>query len=91
MNLALIRDPGTKANDEYTTKDYLFSIHPIFSPFFVFSYRKKRKMRISVPELMSLASNEGHDVMKRLLYERDGISIDDKKTMQLDLFADYYD
>lgn len=91
MNLALIRDPGTKANDEYTTKDYLFSIHPIFSPFFVYSYRKKRKMRISVSELMSLASNEGHDVMKRILFERDGISIDEKKTMQLDLFADYYD
>lgn len=91
MNLALIREPGTKANDEYTTKDYLFSIHPIFSPFFVYSYRKKRKMRISVSELMSLASNEGHDVMKRILFERDGISIDDKKTMQLDLFPDFYD
>lgn len=91
MNLALIRDPGTKANDEYTTKDYLFSIHPIFSPFFVYSYRKKRKMRISVSELMALASNEGHDVMKHILFERDGISIDDKKTMELDLFADYYD
>lgn len=89
MNLALIREPGTKPNDEYTTKDYIFSIHPIFSPFFIFSYRKKRKMKISVQELMALASNDGHEVMKRLMYERDGISIDDKKTMQLDLFADY--
>ena len=91
MNLALIREPGTKPNDEYTTKDYLFSIHPIFSPFFVFSYRKKRKMRISVSEFMTLASNEGHEVMRRLLFDRDGISIDEKSTMQLDLFADIYD
>ena len=45
MNLALVRETGTKLG-ETETKDYTYSIHPIFSPFFIYSFRKKRKLII---------------------------------------------
>ncbi|MCD8474835.1 MAG: hypothetical protein LRY34_03495 [Bacteroides graminisolvens] len=41
MNLALIRLPGNKLTNESDTRDYIYTVHPIFAPFFVHSYRKK--------------------------------------------------
>lgn len=54
MNLALVRSTGNKPIDETDTKAFNYSVHPIFAPFFVFSYRKKRKMAISAAELVGL-------------------------------------
>ena len=56
MHLALVRFTGTKAAG-LDTKDYDYSVHPIFSPFFVFSHRKKRKMTISRSELIRLVED----------------------------------
>ncbi len=47
MHLALLRWPGTKPGDEGDTRSYDYAVHPIFSAFFVFSYRRKRKMTLS--------------------------------------------
>jgi hypothetical protein len=53
MHLALLRFAGSKlAQGE--TKDYDYMVHPIFAPFFVFSYRRKRKMTIRAVELRGL-------------------------------------
>src|SRR5439155_14896903 len=45
MHLALIRLTGSKPRDDADTRECDYMIHPVFSSFFVFSYRKKRKMR----------------------------------------------
>ena len=57
MHLALVRSTGNKLADDSALKDYDYSIHPIFAPFFVFSHRKKRKMSIESIQLMDLVAN----------------------------------
>ena len=52
-NLALIRFPGNKL-DGAQTKAYDYCIHPIFAPFFNYSYRRKRKMSLLLSELRGL-------------------------------------
>ena len=42
MHLALNRFSGTKISG-LDTKDYDYAVHPIFSPYFVFSHRKKKE------------------------------------------------
>ena len=56
LHLALIRFPGDKLN-EFETKKYGYSVHPIFAPFFIFSYRRKRKMVIPLSVLRGLSIN----------------------------------
>ena len=55
-NLALIRSPGNKLYGAQT-KAYDYSVHPIFAPFFIFSYRRKRKMPLLASELKGLTEN----------------------------------
>lgn len=57
MNLAIIRLPGNKLTNESDTRDYLYTVHPIFAPFFVYSYRKKRKMTISEEDFLGIISD----------------------------------
>lgn len=52
-NLALIRSPGNKL-DGAQTKAYDYCVHPIFAPFFNYSYRRKRKMPLLLSELRGL-------------------------------------
>lgn len=88
MHLALLRSTGNKLADEADTRAYDYSVHPIFAPFFVFTYRKKRKMSIRSSQLMALVRSprEGiRDVLKA--------SRRDQETPlpeQLDLFEAYY-
>ena len=54
MHLALVRLTGTKPVDQSETKDFDYTIHPIFSAFFVFSHRRKRKMALTCLEIEGL-------------------------------------
>ena len=77
-NLAMIRSPGNKLYGAQT-KAYDYCIHPIFAPFFIFSYRKKRKMPLYLSELKGLVENPRLFVEKVLRRykncEDDGASI----------------
>lgn len=64
-HLALIRTTGNKL-EGFKTKAYDYSLHPIFSPFFTFSYRRKRKMQISPGNLLGLAHEPEKFVAKIL-------------------------
>jgi len=57
MYLALIRIPGNKLSSENSTKDYMYAIHPIYSPFLLFSHRRKRKMEITEEELLGVITD----------------------------------
>lgn len=88
MNLAIIRIPGDKPNDELVTREYQYMIHPIFAPFFSYSYRRKRKMPIRVEEFMSLTS-QNKDSIKKILGRRIKDYDDTDLSGQLNLFFDY--
>jgi len=52
MNLALLRYPGSKLQEASDVRQYDYALHPIFSPFFGFSHRRKRKILLSSEDLM---------------------------------------
>lgn len=90
MHLALIRQPGSKPTDEADTKDYDFMIHPIFSPFFVFSHRRKRKITLSSSLILKLVNQPQFGIKEVLSNsnrsELTVIPLPD----QLQLFGEYY-
>ncbi len=90
MNLALIRIPGNKLSDQNTTRDYIYAIHPIFAPYFVFSYRRKRNMNITEKEFLGVI-NEPKKYIKEILAKS---NIKESKIKELPeqllLFENYY-
>ena len=54
MNLALARHSGSKLTSVSETRDWDYTIYPIFAPFFNFSYRRKRKMRLTPDQVLAL-------------------------------------
>ena len=70
-NLAIIRSPGNKL-DGAQTRAYNYCIHPIFAPFFVFSYRRKRKMPLLSSELKGLMDTPDRFVDKVLRRYKSG-------------------
>ena len=73
MYLACIRITGNKPSDKSTTKDYMYALHPIFAPFFVFSHRKKRKIEISEEEFLGIIS-DSNKYIKNLFNKGDIIT-----------------
>jgi hypothetical protein len=92
MHLALIRIPGNKLTDATHTRDYMYTIHPIYSAFFVFSYRRKRKIVISQEEFLGIINNPG-DMIKSIL-KKSKIPIEAKVERplptQLSIFESYF-
>lgn len=93
MHLALIRIPGNKLTDDSHTRDYIYTIHPIYSAYFVFSYRRKRKLMITQNEFLDII-NSPKEAIKKVL-EKFKICIDSdeiKSTLpvQLSIFENYY-
>jgi len=88
MHLALIRFPANKLADEGETRDYDYLIHPVFSAFFVFSYRKKRKMLLSANDLLGLVKSP-QEYIPRILAKQHR-SNDEELPEQVLLFEAYY-
>jgi hypothetical protein len=87
MHLALLRWPGNKLGAETATKDYDYAIHPIFSAFFVFSYRKKRKMILSAVDLLGFIEQSPRTIREVLARSnRDS----DPLPEQLEIFHTFY-
>jgi len=58
MNLAILRSVGSKLNTPKETRgEFDYMIHPIFAPFFGYSYRKKRKISLTTDEIIQLIHN----------------------------------
>ena len=57
MNLAFARMTANKLSSDTDTKDYMYMIHPIYAPFFGYSFRKKRKMTFSNEEFSGLIND----------------------------------
>jgi hypothetical protein len=55
MHQVLRKWPATKLTSQTEAKEPEYSVHPIFSAFFVFPYQKKRRIRISGEDLLLLS------------------------------------
>ncbi|MGI4789713.1 MAG: hypothetical protein ACRYFS_12780 [Janthinobacterium lividum] len=89
MNLALIRTVGNKLGRETPeTKDYLYMLHPIFNAFFVFSYRRKRKMPLTVDRFVGLV-DQPQETIRQILSQRNREEEEDLPT-QLLLWERFY-
>lgn len=91
MNLALIRMAANKQTGRGSVKEFMYSLHPIFAPFFIYSFRRKRKMTLSDEEFLSCVDNQSKAVSSIL--NRRNVKIEDERVdpQQLtlfDLFAD---
>ena len=54
MHLTLARHSGSKLGNAGETRDWDYTVYPIFAPFFNFSYRRKRKMRLTPDQVLAL-------------------------------------
>lgn len=88
MHLALLRFQGSKLADETETKDYDYMVHPIFSPFFVFSYRRKRKFNLTSAQLLGLIKTP-KDTIREILLQHNRSAEKDLPAQML-LFEGYY-
>lgn len=89
MHQALVRFAGSKLLDKTDTKDYDYMIHPIFSAFFVFSHRKKRKFKVSKEQIFGLINRPKRTI--REVLANSNRTADDLIPDQLSLFGGFYD
>jgi hypothetical protein len=89
MHLALIRSTGNKLADEADTREYDYMVHPIYSAFFNFSYRRKRKMMLSGTQLLGLVKRPKATI-REILAQSNRIEGDEPLPDQLRLFESYY-
>ncbi|GJD75133.1 hypothetical protein CFIICLFH_3373 [Methylobacterium goesingense] len=88
MHLALVRSTGNKLlRDEI--KEYDYSLHPIFAPFFVFSHRKKRKILVTPHQISALITKP--TIAIRDILAKQHRSDDSPVPDQLALFGGYYE
>ena len=89
MQLALMRSVGNKLSDRSDMRAFDYSIHPIFAPFFVFSYRKKRKIKLDAKDILGFV-HQPRDTIRATL-ERQGRRSDEPLPTQLRLFEGHYE
>jgi adenylate kinase len=92
MHLALVRASTTKrrGNDPADIRSYDYSLHPIFAPFFLYSYRKKRKIKLSQDHILGLVSPDGNSMISTILRDHGRADKDQPLPEQLMLFGRYY-
>lgn len=88
MHQALIRFPGTKLTDEADTRDYDYSLHPIYAALFEFSYRRKRKMTLRAEEIVGLIQQPSRTIS--LILDRSRRHVEEELPEQLYMFAQHY-
>ena len=88
MHLALIRRPATKLDNQAATQEYDYWLHPVFAPFFEFSHRKKRKMRLDF-ELVEGLVDRPRTIIRHILSST-GRSVEGELPEQLQMFEGYY-
>ena len=89
MNLALIRMPANKQSGRGSVKEFMYSLHPIFAPYFIYSFRRKRKMGLSDAEFLLCVDNPKKAV-KDILDKRN-IEISEEGVVMNQLYFDFWD
>jgi hypothetical protein len=87
MNLALIRMAANKQTGRGSVKEFMYMLHPMFAPFFVYSFRKKRKMAITDSEFLECIDNQKEAVTNIL--SKKNIKLQTEKEDPLQLTLDF--
>ena len=88
MHLALARHSGSKLADVTETRDWDYTVYPIFAPFFNFSYRRKRKMRLTPDQVLALVRSPNPAIAQVLADKNRGL--EETLPEQLRLFEAFY-
>ena len=88
MHLALLRYPGSKLQDRRETRAYDYALHPVFAPYFGFSHRRKRKIKLRASEVLGLIDQPSRTI--DLVLETQGRPLDTPLPDQLKLFEEFY-
>jgi len=88
MHLALVRWSGSKPADEGDTREWDYMVHPIYAPFFNFSYRRKRKLRLTAFQLLEIVTSPRQAI--RTILAASNRTLDIPLPEQLRLFEMYY-
>lgn len=90
MNLAFVRMPANKQSGRGSVKEFMYSLHPIFAPYFIYSFRRKRKMVLSDADFLLCVDNPKKAV-KDILKNRN-IKIDEEEGAVMNqLSFDFWD
>jgi hypothetical protein len=92
MHLALLRYAGDKmAAVSGEIRDFDYQLHPIFAPFFVYSYRRKRRFNIEAEELLALSQSPSETIKRILLRNKRSQDPDTRELPeQLTLFSEFF-
>jgi hypothetical protein len=88
MHLALIRYSGSKPQGLGETKDYDYCVHPIFAPFFAFSHRRKRKLKLKPIQISGILTKP-KDTIREIIKEQGRQEVAEMPD-QLALFGGFY-
>ena len=94
MNLALLRYPGSKLQQQTDIRQLDYSIHPIFAAFFGFSHRRKRKIELGDRDVLDLV-NHPTDAIGRIVNRQNRVADAEFGELnelpeQMKLFEGYY-
>ena len=89
MHLALVRSPGTKLATDSDTHSWDYSPHPIFSPYFNYSTRRKRKIQISDNDLISMSIHPQLTIRRLLGNNRQHLAEEDLPE-QMNIFDELF-
>ena len=88
MHLALVRLSGTKLIERGDTQDYDYWLHPVFAPFFIYSYRRKRKIQLDIELLEGLVDRPNATI--RYILSNNNRDTEEELPEQLRMFEGYY-
>ena len=89
MNLALVRMAANKQTGRGSVKEFMYMLHPMFAPFFIYSFRKKRKMAITDAEFLECIDNQ-KDAVANILSKKN-IKLHSDKDDSIQLTFDFND
>lgn len=89
MNLALVRLPANKQTGNGSVKEFMYMLHPIFAPYFIYSYRRKRKMIITDSEFLECVDNQKEAVVSILKKKK--INVESEKPNPIQLTFDFWE
>jgi len=88
MHLALVRTPGNKLVDTADTREFDYFVHPVFCAFFEFSHRRKRKLQLTMRQVLGLVK-EPRETIRQILATNNRRSNEPLPEQAL-LFGSYY-
>lgn len=91
MHSAVIGFPGDKNSARSgDTKEHDYELHPIFSAFFVYSYRSKRRISVAGHDVLALASATPQGTVAKIL-RRNARNPSSDLPPQLELLTEFFD